>query len=51
MLKINTKTVDDSPFGGGSGMLIKADILAKSIDQNLEEGERIFYLSPKGKKI
>ena len=45
------KTVDDSPFGGGSGMLIKADILAKSIDQNLEEGERIFYLSPKGKKF
>ena len=45
------KTVDDSPFGGGSGMLIKADILAKSIDQNIEEGERIFYLSPKGKKF
>ena len=45
------KTVDDAPFGGGSGMLIKADILAKSIDQNLEEGERIFYLSPKGKKF
>ena len=45
------KTVDDAPFGGGSGMLIKADILAKSIDQNIEEGERIFYLSPKGKKF
>ncbi len=45
------KTVDDTIFGGGSGMLIKADVLAKSIDQNIEEGERIFYLSPKGKKF
>jgi tRNA (guanine37-N1)-methyltransferase len=43
------KTVDDTPFGGGSGMLLKADILAKSIDQNKNENERIFYLSPKGK--
>jgi tRNA (guanine37-N1)-methyltransferase len=45
------KTVDDSPFGGGSGMLLKADILAKSIDQNKMNGQRIFYLSPKGKKF
>ena len=43
------KTVDDTPFGGGSGMLLKADVLAKSIDQNKNENERIFYLSPKGK--
>ena len=27
------KTVDDTPFGGGSGMLLKPDILGKSIDQ------------------
>ena len=45
------KTVDDTPFGGGSGMLIKADVLAKSIDQNKKKGEKIFYLSPKGKKF
>ena len=45
------KTVDDTPFGGGSGMLLKADVLAKSLDQNKKEGERIFYLSPKGKKL
>ena len=45
------KTVDDTPFGGGSGMLLKADVLAKSIDQNKKENERIFYLSPKGKKL
>jgi len=45
------KTVDDTPFGGGSGMLLKSDVLAKSIDQNINIGERIFYLSPKGKKF
>lgn len=45
------KTVDDTPYGGGTGMLLKPDILAKSIDQNINEGERIFYLSPKGKKF
>ena len=43
------KTVDDTPYGGGAGMLLKPDILANSIDQNLNKGERIFYLSPKGK--
>ena len=45
------KTVDDTPYGGGSGMLLKADVLAKSLDQNKTEDERIIYLSPKGKKF
>ena len=45
------KTVDDTPYGGGSGMLLKADVLAKSIDQNKNEGETILYLSPRGKKF
>ena len=45
------KTVDDNPYGGGTGMLIKPDVLANSIDQNIETGERVFYLSPKGKKF
>ena len=43
------KTVDDTPYGGGSGMLLKADVLANCLDQNVKKGERIFYLSPKGK--
>ena len=45
------KTVDDTPYGGGTGMLIKADVLANSLDQKVKKGERIFYLSPKGKKF
>ena len=43
------KTVDDTPYGGGTGMLLRADVLANSLDQNVKKGERIFYLSPKGK--
>ena len=43
------KTVDDTPFGGGSGMLIKPDVLANSLDQNAKPNEKIYYLTPKGK--
>ena len=43
------KTVDDTPYGGGLGMLIKPDILAKALDENLKVDDKIYYLSPKGK--
>ena len=43
------KTVDDTVYGGGSGMLIKPDVLANSLDKNLSSREKIIYLSPKGK--
>tara|TARA_B100001093_G_scaffold380011_1_gene365364 strand:- start:3630 stop:4325 length:696 start_codon:yes stop_codon:yes gene_type:complete len=45
------QTVDDTIFGGGHGMLMKPDVLAKSLDKNITEGDKIFYLSPKGKKF
>ena len=46
------KTVDDSPFGGGSGMLMRADVIASSLDKNIsDKNEPIIYLSPKGKKF
>ena len=43
------KTVDDTPYGGGSGMVIKPDVLSNSLDKYVNQGERIIYLSPKGK--
>ena len=43
------KTVDDTPYGGGSGMLIKPDVIASAIDEKVRPGEKIFYLTPKGK--
>ena len=43
------KTVDDTPYGGGSGMLLKPDVIASALDQNTSINEKIFYLSPRGK--
>ena len=45
------KTVDDTPYGGGEGMVIKPDVVAKAIDQNLNNDEKIIYLTPKGKSF
>ena len=46
------KTVDEPPFGGGSGMIMRADIIANSLDKNItNKNESIIYLSPKGKKF
>ena len=43
------KTVDDAPYGGGVGMLMRPDVVAKSLDANLDEKETVYYLTPKGK--
>ena len=46
------KTVDDTPFGGGSGMLMRADVIANSLEKNIsDKNEPIIYLSPKGKRF
>ena len=46
------KTADDTPFGGGSGMVMRADVIANSLDKNIsDKKEPIIYLSPKGKKF
>ena len=46
------RSVDDTHFGGGSGMLMRADVIASSLDKNISnKNEPIIYLSPKGKKF
>ena len=43
--------VDDVPFGGGHGMVIKPDVIDKALNSVIDaEGPRI-YLSPRGKKF
>jgi tRNA (guanine37-N1)-methyltransferase len=47
-------TVDDRPYGGGPGMLMKMETLAAAItDARAEVGEkaRVIYLSPQGKRF
>ena len=44
-------SVDDTPYGGGSGMLLRPDVVASALDKNVKKDEKIIYLSPKGKKF
>ena len=43
-------TVDDTPSGGGAGMVLKPDILAAAIDSVADERPRIL-MSPRGKPL
>lgn len=47
------RTVDDTPFGGGNGMLMRADVVAEALDKNIKKkkSSKTIYLSPKGKQF
>ncbi|MEY5062260.1 MAG: tRNA (guanine-)-methyltransferase, partial [Verrucomicrobiota bacterium] len=48
------KTVDDRPFGGGPGMVMKAEPLVDAIEHLRGEGAdraHVIYLTPEGKKL
>ncbi|MAJ85676.1 MAG: tRNA (guanosine(37)-N1)-methyltransferase TrmD [Candidatus Pelagibacter sp.] len=45
------QTVDDTPYGGGNGMLLRPDVVAAALDKNTKSEEKIIYLSPKGKRF
>jgi tRNA (guanine37-N1)-methyltransferase len=46
------RTVDDTPAGGGAGMVLKPDILAKAIDGVSENDDRPrLLMSPRGKPL
>ncbi len=43
-------TVDDCPYGGGGGMVMRPDVLASAIESEfIVNGNPIYYLSPRGK--
>ena len=43
------RTVDDAPFGGGPGMVMRPDVLAAAIDATGGKDGRLIYLSPRGR--
>lgn len=45
------RSVDDSPFGGGPGMVMRADVVAAAIDAARKRSglERAIFLSPRGR--
>ncbi len=42
------RTVDDTPAGGGPGMVMKADVLAKAIDATANDDRPRLLMSPRG---
>lgn len=47
-------TVDDAPYGGGGGMVLRADVLARALDKTIGPPgapgrPRVFHLSPRGR--
>lgn len=44
------KTVDDTPFGGGAGMVMRADVIENAL-LSVENPGRKIYLSPRGKVL
>lgn len=45
------KSVDDTPAGGGAGMVIRADVAAAAIDSVPRNGRPLIYLSPRGQQL
>ena len=45
------KTVDDRPFGGGPGMLLKPEPLFEAIEGLKREKTRVIFLSPAGRQF
>jgi tRNA (guanine37-N1)-methyltransferase len=44
-------TVDDIVYGGGSGMLLKPDVVYNAITANIKQPSKLLYLSPRGKVL
>ncbi|MCT4554845.1 MAG: tRNA (guanosine(37)-N1)-methyltransferase TrmD [Pelagimonas sp.] len=46
------RNVDDTPAGGGAGMVIRADVMGKAIEEaRARSNAPIVYLSPRGKRF
>ncbi|MBE6349355.1 MAG: tRNA (guanosine(37)-N1)-methyltransferase TrmD [Spirochaetaceae bacterium] len=43
------KTCDDSPYGGGAGMLMKTEPLKRALDSVKSKKKRVIYVTPSGK--
>ena len=43
------KTVDDRPFGGGPGMLLKPEPIFEAVESLVRDGTRVILLSPSGR--
>ncbi len=47
----NHNTVDDTPYGGGAGMVMLPEVWAQAIDSIIEDGADLIILTPAGKRF
>ncbi len=45
------KKVDDTPYGGGAGMVMRPDVVYDSYKSVYKEGAKVIYLTPQGKTL
>ena len=45
------KKVDDTPYGGGAGMVIRPDVIYDAYKSVKDEKAKVIYMSPQGKKL
>ena len=45
------KKVDDTPYGGGPGMIMKPDVVYNAYASVKDENAKVIYMSPQGKKL
>lgn len=45
------RTVDDAPFGGGPGMVMRADVIDAALQANRVPGAPFVYLTPRGQRL
>ena len=45
------KSVDDTPAGGGAGMVMRADVLAAAIDGSVKPGIPLLAMTPRGRPL
>ena len=45
------KKVDDTPYGGGAGMIMKPDIVYQAYQSVKEKDAKVIYMSPQGKTL
>ena len=45
------KKVDDTPYGGGAGMVMKPDVVYSAYDSVKDKNAKVIYMSPQGKKL
>lgn len=45
------RTADDTPYGGGGGMLLRADVVVRAVEAHAQPGVPVILMSPQGRLL